>query len=63
MDLVIKAGITHLWFVTIHPFEDRNGRLTRAITERMLAKSDDSAQHFYSMSAQILKKRRDYYKR
>ena len=62
MDLVIKAGIAHLWFVTIHPFDDGNGRLTRAITERVLAQSDDSAQRFYSMSAQILKRRNDYYK-
>lgn len=51
IDLVIKAGIAHLWFVTIHPFDDGKGRLTRAITERMLAKSDDSPQRFYSMSA------------
>lgn len=62
IDLVIKAGIAHLWFVTIHPFDDGNGRLTRAITERVLAQSDDSAQRFYSMSAQILKQRNDYYK-
>ena len=59
---MIKAGIAHLWFVTIHPFDDGNGRLTRAITERALAQSDDSAQRFYSMSAQILKQRNDYYK-
>lgn len=62
IDLVIKAGIAHLWFVTLHPFDDGNGRLTRAITERMLAKSDNSTQRFYSMSAQILKQRNDYYK-
>ena len=62
IDLVIKAGIAHLWFLTIHPFDDGNGRLTRAITERILAQSDDSAQRFYSMSAQILKQRNDYYK-
>jgi Fic family protein len=62
IDLVIKAGIAHLWFMTIHPFDDSNGRLTRAITERMLAQSDDSTQRFYSMSAQILKKRNDYYR-
>lgn len=62
IDLVIKAGIAHLWFVTIHPFDDGNGRLTRAITERVLAQSDDSAQRFYSMSAQILRQRDDYYK-
>ncbi len=62
IDLVIKAGIAHLWFVTIHPFDDGNGRLTHAITERVLAQSDDSTQRFYSMSAQILKQRNDYYK-
>lgn len=62
MDLVIKAGIAHLWFVTLHPFDDGNGRLTRAITERVLAQSDESHQRFYSMSAQILKQRNDYYK-
>ena len=62
IDLVIKAGITHLWFVTLHPFDDGNGRLTRAITERVLAQSDDSDQRFYSMSAQILTQRNDYYK-
>ena len=61
-DLVIKAGIAHLWFVTLHPFDDGNGRLTRAITERMLAQNDNSAQRFYSMSAQTLKKRNDCYK-
>ncbi len=62
IDLVIKAGIAHLWFVTLHPFDDGNGRLTRAITERVLAQSDESHQRFYSMSAQILKQRNDYYK-
>ena len=60
--LVIKAGIAHLWFVTIHPFDDGNGRLARAITERVLAQSEDSAQSFYIMSAQILKQHNDYYK-
>lgn len=62
LDLVIKAGIAHLWFVTLHPFDDGNGRLTRAITERMLAQSDGCHQRFYSMSAQIFKQRNDYYK-
>ena len=62
IDLVIKAGIAHLWLVTLHPFDDGNGRITRAVTERMLAKSDESAQRFYSMSAYILTKRNDYYK-
>ena len=61
LDLTIKAGIAHLWFVTLHPFEDGNGRLTRAITERMLAKSDGSGRRFYSMSAQILATRSEYY--
>ncbi|WP_278932199.1 Fic family protein [Moraxella osloensis] len=61
LDLTLKAGIAHLWFVTLHPFEDGNGRLTRAITERMLAKSDGSGRRFYSMSAQILATRSDYY--
>ena len=61
LDLTLKAGIAHLWFVTLHPFEDGNGRLTRAITERMLAKSDGSGRRFYSMSAQILATRSEYY--
>ena len=52
---LIKAGIAHLWFVTIHPFEDGNGRITRALTEMLLAQSDGSSQRFYSMSAQIRK--------
>lgn len=61
LDLTIKAGIAHLWFVTLHPFDDGNGRITRAITERLLARSDNSPQRFYSMSAQILNQRADYY--
>lgn len=61
LDLVLKAGIAHLWFITLHPFDDGNGRLTRALTEKMLAKSDGSRQRFYSMSAQILNKRNEYY--
>ena len=61
LDLVLKAGIAHLWFVTLHPFDDGNGRLTRALTEKLLARSDGSRQRFYSMSAQILKKRNEYY--
>jgi Fic family protein len=60
-DGVLNAGIAHLWFVTIHPFDDGNGRLCRAITEMKLAKSDCSSKRFYSMSAQILKKRKEYY--
>ncbi|MFW2176883.1 MULTISPECIES: Fic family protein [unclassified Moraxella] len=61
MDWLIKAGIAHLWFITIHPFDDGNGRLTRAITERALANSDGSPQRFYSLSAQILLDRKSYY--
>lgn len=61
IDLVIKAAITHLWFVTIHPFDDGNGRITRAITDMLLAQSDKSNQRFYSMSAQIRNERKQYY--
>jgi Fic family protein len=62
IDLVIKAAIAHLWFVTIHPFQDGNGRITRAITDMLLARSDKSTQRFYSMSAQIRVERKEYYK-
>lgn len=61
IDLVIKAAIAHLWFVTIHPFQDGNGRITRAITDMLLAQSDKSTQRFYSMSAQIRVERKEYY--
>lgn len=61
VDLVIKAAIAHLWFVTIHPFEDGNGRITRALTDMLLAQSDNSNQRFYSMSAQIRLERKQYY--
>lgn len=60
-DLVLKAGIAHLWFVTIHPFEDGNGRIARAIADLILARSEHSPQRFYSMSAQIRQERSDYY--
>jgi Fic family protein len=60
-DPLLKAGIAHLWFVTIHPFEDGNGRIGRAIAEMCLARSDGSAQRFYSMSSQILEERKGYY--
>jgi Fic family protein len=61
IELVIKAAIAHLWFVTIHPFEDGNGRITRALTDMLLAQSDKSNQRFYSMSAQIRIERKEYY--
>jgi Fic family protein len=61
LDPVLKAGIAHLWFVTIHPFEDGNGRIARAIADQMLARSENSAQRFYSMSAQIRRDRDAYY--
>jgi Fic family protein len=61
MDLVLKAAIAHLWFVTIHPFEDGNGRITRAISDMLLARSDKSTQRFYSLSAQIRLERKQYY--
>ena len=60
-DLVMKAGVAHLWFVTIHPFEDGNGRIARAITDMMLARSEQSSQRFYSMSLQIRQERNVYY--
>lgn len=61
LDAVIKAGIAHLWFVTIHPFEDGNGRIARAITDMQLARADGIPQRFYSLSAQIRLRRKDYY--
>jgi Fic family protein len=63
VDPVLKAAISHLWFVTIHPFEDGNGRITRAITEMLLARSDDSVKRFYSMSSQIKLERKQYYEK
>ena len=61
LDPVLKAGVAHLWFVTIHPFEDGNGRIARAIADLCLARSENSSQRFYSMSAQIRQKRKAYY--
>jgi len=60
-DLVLKAGVAHLWFVTIHPFDDGNGRIARAIADMVLARSERSPQRFYSMSAQIQQERKAYY--
>ncbi len=60
-DLVLKSGIAHLWFVTIHPFDDGNGRIARAIADIVLARSEQSTQRFYSMSAQIRQELKAYY--
>ena len=60
-DPVLKAGLAHLWFVTIHPFDDGNGRIARAIADLALARSERSAQRFYSMSSQIRQERTAYY--
>jgi Fic family protein len=61
IDPVLKSAVAHLWFVTIHPFDDGNGRIARAIADQALARSEHSAQRFYSMSAQIRKERKAYY--
>jgi Fic family protein len=58
---LIKAGLAHLWFVTLHPFDDGNDRIARAVGDLFLARSDGSPQRFYSLSAQIQRSRRDYY--
>jgi Fic family protein len=60
-DWVANAALAHLWFVTVHPFDDGNGRIARAIADMALARSEKSPQRFYSMSAQIRKERADYY--
>lgn len=61
LDFVLKAAIAHLWFVTIHPFDDGNGRIARAIADYFLAKSENTPERFYSQSTQIQKERKDYY--
>lgn len=61
LDAVLKAGIAHLWFVTIHPFEDGNGRIARAIGDMALARADGMAERFYSLSTQIERERKAYY--
>ena len=60
-DQVVKAGLAHLWFVTIHPFDDGNGRIARAVGDMALARAEQSAQRFYSLSAQIQRERKGYY--
>jgi Fic family protein len=61
LDPVLKAGVAHLWFITLHPFEDGNGRIARAIADLTLARSEQSPQRFYSLSAQIRLERKAYY--
>ena len=61
IDPIIKAAVAHLWFVAIHPFDDGNGRITRTITDMLLAKADGMPHRFYSMSAEILRERKGYY--
>lgn len=61
LDPLLIAGLAHMWFVTIHPFDDGNGRIARAIADMALARSEGSNQRFYSMSAQIRNERNDYY--
>jgi Fic family protein len=61
LDPFVKAGLAHLWFVTIHPFEDGNGRIGRAVCDMLLARNEQSTQRFYSLSAQIRKERKTYY--
>jgi len=61
LDPVLKAGLAHLWFITLHPFDDGNGRIARAIGDMALARSEQCPQRFYSLSAQIQQERADYY--
>lgn len=61
LDLVLKAAIAHFWFIIIHPFDDGNGRIGRAITDMLLARAEGSGERFYSMSGQILTERKRYY--
>jgi Fic family protein len=63
LDLTLKAFVAHLWFVALHPFEDGNGRLARAMSERLLAKADGGSRRFYSLSSRIEKNRQQYYHR
>jgi Fic family protein len=61
LDSVLKAAIAHFWFIIIHPFDDGNGRIARAISDMLLARSENSSQRFYSLSSQILTERKKYY--
>jgi Fic family protein len=61
-DQIIKSAVAHLWFITVHPFEDGNGRIARALADMLLARSDKSSLRFYSMSARIRTERKEYYR-
>ena len=61
MDPVLKAAIAHLWFVTIHPFDDGNGRIARTVADMALSRADGSPERFYSMSAALEAERKEYY--
>lgn len=61
LDPVLKSGIAHFWFIIIHPFDDGNGRIARALSDMLLARADDTPQRFYSLSSQILAERKIYY--
>ena len=62
LDPVLKAGIAHFWFVTIHPFDDGNGRIARAVADMALSRADGTKDRFYSMSARIERERKEYYR-
>jgi Fic family protein len=62
IDLVLKAAIAHFWFIIIHPFDDGNGRIARAISDLLFARAENNSDRFYSMSGQILVERKQYYK-
>jgi Fic family protein len=61
LDPVLKAAIAHFWFIIIHPFDDGNGRIARAISDLMLSRSDQTTERYYSLSSQILVERKQYY--
>ena len=61
IDPIIKAAVAHLWFVTVHPFDDGNGRICRTLTELLLSRADKSTQRYYSLSSEILNHRKAYY--
>lgn len=61
LDGIIRAGLAHIWFVTIHPFDDGNGRIARTLTDMLLARDENNPKRFYSLSSQIMAERNDYY--